>query len=441
MANNKNMLLKKAFEEAAKQEIIQSLNDNKIVVPFSDRHNSRMRKLFNNKNTGKTENVKNFSVRRAFVSVAAAIALLIAVTVTAGASILNLFDIAKFDNDNYTAVQWVIDKATVTGEGNDEFFEIEYTGKPINISYSLATGKNSTMPERSLVVLVNGVRQTFDAVVGDKKYENIDILPLEIGLGTVQTAELSFVPDTGKKGDVLALEVAAIYDPDADFYPDCIGDGAHSDNDVDYVCDSCGINIRELPAGPSSLTLQNEAFARLIMKKNAKNVSDNICESFSGYVESELDKIIYACHDYWTIASDEKFNEYDSLESLCAIFYKDIDESLFYDENGLLSLQTKFITTAKQKDEYTINLHGKSGEYRVAFYIGTQPQPVFDEKEYVDIEIKEGKQVELNIAIDTTKLTGENNFSVVYKHIGENLFEDYWWFTQQTCEGTIAVEK
>ena len=97
------------------------------------------------------------------------------------------------------------------------------------------------------------------------------------------------------------------------------------------------------------------------------------------------------------------------------------------------------MTTAKQTDKYTINLHGKSGIYRVAFYIGTDPQPVFDGKEYVDVEIRDGKQVELNIDIDTTKLAKENNFSVVYKHIGENLFEDFRWFSQQICEGTIVV--
>ena len=76
----------------------------------------------------------------------------------------------------------------------------------------------------------------------------------------------------------------------------------------------------------------------------------------------------------------------------------------------------------------------------MAFYIGTDAQPVFDGKEYVDVEIKDGKQVELNISLDTTLLNEENKFYIVYKHIDDNLFEDYWWFTQQICEGTIIVE-
>ena len=443
MTDKKNSMLKKAFEEAAERELKNMTAENQIIVPFSKEHNRKMQSMFNGTKTDSNKRKRFLPVKRIAVCAAVLMLLVVAASITAGASFWDLFNPENYDNQKYTQVSWIIDGAETKGEGKDEFVEIEYDGSPVKIKYYLDTGVNSDFPERALVVLVNGVRQSFDAVYGEQKYDDIDILQLERGLGTIQYAELSFVPDTGKKGDVLALEISAIFDPDADFYPACIGEGAHSDYDADNVCDGCGIKIGEIPVGPSSLSLKNEAFARIIMKKNAPKGEDRVCEGFSGLVEADLNKKIYDRFSYEVYGSNgaEVVNEYDSLESLCAIFYKDIDESLFYDENGGLSLQTKLVTTAKQDDKYTINLHGRSGKYRVAFYIGTEPQPVFDGKEYVDVEIKDGKQVELNIDIDTTKLSGENNYSVVYKHIGENLFEDYWWFTEQTCEGTISVER
>ncbi len=441
MTSNRNPLLKKAFEEAAEAEINSLSDENQTVRAYSQKHIQKMEKLF--KSEGREKKV--FRFKRSVAACIAAVLVLL-VTVTASAGFLDLFDPDNFDNNRFTHTLWNIDDSYTVGEGADEFTEITYNGKPITINYSLSTGINSDFPERALVVLINGVRQSFDAVLGDNTYENTDILYLERGLGTVQTATLTLQPNMGKKGEVLALEVSAIFDPDQNFYPECEGlnglIGAHTDDDNDKICDKCSINLQNVPVGPQALTFTNEAFAKIVMKKNAPKSEDNICESFSGYTEDTLHKKIYDCFNYEIYGSNgtEIANEYYSLETLCAKFYRDIDESLEYDENGGILSDTLFRTTAKKDDKFTINLHGKSGNYRVAFYIGTEAQPVFDGKDYVDVEIKDGKQVELEISLDTTLLNGKNKFYIVYKHIDDNLFEDYWWFSQQICEGTIIVE-
>ena len=89
----------------------------------------------------------------------------------------------------------------------------------------------------------------------------------------------------------------------------------------------------------------------------------------------------------------------------------------------------------------TLNLYGKPGEYRVAFYIGTEPQKVFDGAENIDVTIKEGMQLEIDIELDTAKLPeGENRYYVVYKKMGADHFEHGWWWEYQACEGNITVE-
>lgn len=438
----RNPMLKKAFEEAAKREIESLPEENMIVRPYSEEHSKKMDILLEQRNDA-IKNRKTFS-RIAAIAVSAV--LMCIMVIGASGSMWDLIDFSNFDPDNYTYSEWVIDDSFITGEDADEYYEVYYTGKPITIRYSLDTGINSEFPERALVILVNGVRQTFNATLGDKKYKDITILELERGLGTVQMAELTFEPNIGEKGEVMALEVASIFDPDQNFYSKCKGVNGildvHEDFDHDDICDLCEINITEIPSGPRSLTFGNEAFAKIIMKKASSDSEENICEEFSGYVVSDLHKKIYERFNYEVPGSDpiEYYNEYDRVESMCAVFYQDIDKNLTYDAGGGILSDTIFRTAPKENDIFTINLHGRSGEYRVAFYIGVEPQSVFDGKDYVDVKIEDGKQVELNISLDTTNLEKENKFYIVYKHIGDNLFEPFWWHSEQICEGTIIVE-
>ena len=441
----KNTKLKQAFEQIEKQELENLPEEEQVVRAFSENFTRQMEKLFDSTSVDSKASAKRRKIKWS-VLVAAVLTVVITISMTAGASIWDLIDLSNVDSENYTRSEWVIDYSYTTGEGADEYVEVLYTGKPITIKYSLDTGMNSEFPERALVILVNGVRQTFDAVLGDNKYEDIDILRLERGLGTVQMVELTFEPNIGKKNEVLILEVSSFFDPDQNFYPKCEGIngiiGAHNDYDEDNMCDKCSVNIQEIPAGPPSLTFVNEAFAKIVMKKNAPKADEQVCESFSGYVESDLHQKIYDCFKYELPGSNgtEFYNEYNKLESMSAKFYRDIDENIVYDETGSILSDTIFRTTPKQDDKFTINLHGKSGEYRVAFYIGTEPQAVFDGADYVDVEIKDGKQVELNISLDTTKLEKENKFCIVYKSIGDSLFEYCWGHSRRICEGTIVVE-
>ena len=174
-----------------------------------------------------------------------------------------------------------------------------------------------------------------------------------------------------------------------------------------------------------------------------------VCRDMLGKRESPVYEKIRAMYNYEDPASDGSvyYNEYDKLESMNAVLYKDIDETLTYEndhpflKDTFILRKTDFTVNKEEKEKFTLNVYGKAGEYRVSFYIGTEAQPVFDGAENIDVTINEGKQVELDFELDTEGLSeGEYNYYVLYKKLGNDKFEHGWWWEYQICEGTITVE-
>ncbi len=475
----KNFMLQKAFKEVAENEIKALPEEEKIIRPFSDSFKDNFENIINS-TSEKQEYRKRRKVKWAAIIAAVLAVCLFSVSVSAkSVSIIDMlkslgftFDEGIIDDSKYFGSEYreeqgadvtvnvpdsfIIDDSKyfeilynegkevnvtvdipgsyVKGEGMDEYMYLEYKGEPLTVKYTLEGGEKSEPTKRVVMLLVNGVRQTFDAKLNEKAFEGVDSLTLEEG--ELQVAELTFEPNIGKKGEEMALEVVSIFDPNDIHYTYCTADdkltGQHWDNDNDNICEKCAFDLTKQPTGgPGALELWHDQFIKLIMKKNAPTETDSVCGIFSGAVESDLNEIIKESNDI----------SVSDMETINVKVYQNLEEDIGYDEEGTLASKTIFKTTPKEDDKFTINVHGRPGKYRLAFYIGAEPQAVFDGKEYVDVEIKDGKQVELNISIDTTEFKEHNRFHIIYKHIGDDLFRENWWNSKQLFRyGKIIVE-
>lgn len=449
----RNDVLKAAFEEVAEKELKSLPKEGDIVRPYSKDFNKKMDKLFDEMGRDKTAPVRKKKFR--WAALIAAVLMCVTLTVTVSASDLTPKEMLMLmglwtepDPENYVDIDWEIKGAYAAGRAEDARKEVVYDGDDIIIKYVIDEGAHSVQQEKGLVLFLDGVRQKFTVKSGDEVIEDTEIYIIGGKPGTVESIEISFQPNIGRKGETLALSVGSITDPD-DSAGICVSEKGrkdyHNDEDRDSICDDCLVDIT-IPTGTRAYVLSNDVFAHLIMEEDASE-QKAVCGDVFGMKESPVHKKILDMYNYYDPSDDETYyNEYDKLESLNAVLYKDIDETLYYDDGTLLKdtfilHDTGFTTKGEENEKFTLNLHGKPGEYRVAFYIGTEAQPVFDGAENMDITINEGRQIELPIELDTSMLPkGKNRYCVVYRKMGNNQFEHGWWWEYQICEGKITVE-
>ncbi len=445
--------LKLAFEEAAEKELNSLPNEEDIVRSFSKKFTKKTKKLLADAGQDKTEPVKRRKIR--WAALIAAVLMCVTLTVTVSATDLTPKEMLMLmglwtepDPENYVTVDWEIKGAYAAGRAEDAHKEVIYDGDDIVIKYVIEGGAHSVEQENGLILFLDGVRQTFTVKSGDEIIEDTDIYIIGGKPGTAEEIEISFQPNIGRKGETLALSLCSVSDPD-NSAGICVADGvrkdSHTDGNSDDICDDCLVDVT-VYRGMRAFVLSNDAFAHLIMDKDVpeqKAVSGRVF----GMKESPVHEKIRAMYNYYEPSDDGSYyNEYDKLESLNAVLYKDIDETLIYDDGTTLKdtfilHKTNFTTEGEEKEAFTLNLHGKAGDYCVSFYIGTEAQPVFDGAENINVTVNSGKQLEIPIELDTAKLAkGEHRYYVVYKKIGENQFEHGWWWEYQLCEGKITVE-
>lgn len=427
---NRNEMLKAAFEEAAKNELEKLPDEERIIRPYSEEFKNKMEILLG-EGAKETEKKKRFRFGKIAVVAAVFVAIL---TFSVSGLIVENFPF-KFGNNNYSTSDF---EFTSEGafEDENEFRSIVYKGKKIKIKYTYSEtdyeNKNGSIgmdfPEYGLMLYVDGVRQSFDVKNGKEKTKDTDIYIIESDPGKEKSVELSFKPNIGKKGETLSLALVKIYDPDNNFYTKCVDTRGvfvgHWDDDNDRICDKCKVNIDMIPSGGPTAYEVFSFNAKLVMEKDATGQT-LVADAFSGMKVSELDKRIYHSYDYFD-SFDELHNDFDEMRNLGVKIYKDFDESYFEESYFIEELNqvvtnsewaTVIETEAKKEDDFTLNLYGQEGRYRVSFYIGTEIQPVFGGCEYADIEIEKGKQVELKISLDTTKLSGDNHCYVLYSSL------------------------
>ncbi len=449
-----NDILKLAFEEAAEKELKSLPKEGDIVRPYSKEFNKKMDKLFD-ETCGQDKTAPVTRKKFRWAALIAAVLMCVTLTVTVKATDLTAKEMLMLmglwtepDPENYVHVDWEIKGAYAAGRAEDARKEVIYDGDEIIIKYVIDEGAHSVQQEKGLVLFLDGVRQKFTVKSGDEITEDTDMYVIGGKPGTVESIEISLQPNIGRKGETLALSVGSITDPD-DSAGICVSErgrkDCHIDEDRDSICDDCLVDVT-IPTGTRAYVLSNDVFAHLIMEEDAPE-QKAVCGDMFGMKESPVHQKIRDMYNYYNPSDDETYyNEYDKLESLNAVLYKDIDETIYYDDGTLLKNtfilhDTGFTTKGEENERFTLNFHGKPGDYIVAFYIGTEPQPVFDGAENMYITINEGKQLEVEFELDTSKLpTGKNKYYVVYKKMGKDHFESGWWWEYQTCEGTITVE-
>lgn len=439
---NKNSILKKAFEEAAEREINSLPREEQIVRPYSEEFETKMQTLFDSfgEETEKTAPVKKRKVKWAALIAAVLMTVVFSVTASAiikGDSMWKLFDFTA-DPENYETIDIEAEGAVVNGEDYDTLI---YSGEPITLKYTIDTGESWDWPDRGVMVYLDGVRQTFDAKVGEKEYRDTEMLHIQNEPGIVKEFEITFEPNIGKKGNEMFLSVVAIFDPYVTYYPQCKTEhkdlfASHWDNDNDRICDKCLINIDEVPSGPSSYTM-HAAMIKVVMEKDAP-VQTVTVNNFSGMKVDELHKRIYKSYEYED-SYENKLNDYDTMKSLAAVLYKSVRSS-YISEWGVYGHVTRIETKAKENDEFTVNLHGGAGKYRVSVCINNEIQTVFDGSAYADVEVTSGNQTELTFNLDTTKLPkGDNYLYVMYQKLdGEE--DIYRWIDHSQIVYTIEVK-
>ncbi|MBE6775076.1 MAG: hypothetical protein E7543_02675 [Ruminococcaceae bacterium] len=447
--------LKLAFEEAAEKELNSLPKEGDIVRPYSKNFTKKMDKLFDEVGGEKTAPLRRKKIR--WAALIAAVLMSLVLTVTVSASDLTPKDMLMLmglwsepDPENYVSVDWEIKGAYAAGRADNAHKEVIYDGDEIIIKYVIDEGAHSVQQEKGLILFLDGVRQKFTVKSGDEITKDTDMYIIGGKPGTVEAIEISFLPNIGKKGETLALSLCSVTDPD-DSEGICVtGEFRrdwHMDEDSDSICDDCLVDVT-VPRSLRAFILSNDVFAHLIMEEDASE-QKAVSTGVTGMKEAPVHEKIRAMYNYEEPAGDgsEYYNTYDKLESINAVLYKDIDETVIYEndhpflKDTFTLHKTNFTTEGEESEEFTLNLHGKPGEYRVAFYIGTEPQPVFDGAENIDVTIHEGNQIELPIELDTAKLPkGDNRYYVVYKKMGKDHFEHGWWWEYQICEGIITVE-
>ena len=448
-----NDILKLAFEEAAEKELKTLPEEGNIVRPYSKNFNKKMDKLFDEVGQDRTVSVRRKKFR--WAALIAAVLMCVTLTVTVSATDLTPKEMLMLmglwrepDLENYVTVDWEIKGVYAAGRAEDARKEVIYDGDEIVIKYVIDEGAHSVQQEKGLVLFLDGVRQKFTVKSGDEITKDTDIYVIGGKPGTVESIEISFQPNIGRKGETLALSVDSVTDPD-DSNKVCASEKGirdwHIDENLDDICDDCLTDVT-VCMGMRAFLLHNDVFAHLIMEEDAPE-QKAVCGDIFGKKETPVHEKIRAMYNYYDPSDDGSYyNEYDKLESLNAVLYKDIDETLVYDDGTTIKdtfilQRTDFTTEGEENERFTLNLHGKPGQYRVSFYIGTEAQPVFDGAENIDVTINEGRQIELPIELDTSMLPkGENRYYVVYRKMGNNQFEHGWWWEYQICEGKITVE-
>lgn len=416
----RNLLIKKAFEEAAEKELSLLPEEKNILRAYSPDFEENIEKVYSGETGNRCSSRKHRFGK--FAVIAAALAVLLTFTTSAmlaGDSWLKILNFSH-DPEKYQNVELDFEGAYE----NDEIFVeevLEYTGKPVTFSYSLDTGESWEWPDKAIMIYIDGVRQIFTAKTDVGEYKDTEELYLKNEKGAVKNIQFTLEPNIGKKGDEMYLSVVAVFDPEVTYYPQCKGEGkqlfpVHYDGNKDSICDKCLTDVTDVKnSGPSSLTMDSEAMIKIVMKKDAAEqvkAEDN----YSALKVSELDKRIYKSYEYEN-SFGEKANDYDTMEGFAAEIYKDIKDA-HYTEWGVSYTSTRIETNAKEQDDFIINLHGATGKYRVSFYVNNEMLPVFNGSYYADVDVVHGMQSELSVVVDTTKLPeGDNYFYVLYEKL------------------------
>lgn len=295
------------------------------------------------------------------------------------------FEGAEHQDMDVYFVNWIVDG--YENQDPETVQEITFDGSKLHLKAEYTLSSKSPM-ELGIYVTLGGVRQSITVTKNGKKSPETQLYEFTIENNEKTILEVEFMPNIGKKGETLELEMLDISSPS---YLVKTEDPAQGYNSVHV-----GFNTKNI---------------KVIFDANSDS-EERICSDFSGTKVSDVEPLIKRyCRE-----EDDNGNFRSTFgENLNSFLYKE-DPSEIFDKDEYAIMYTDKEVDSTKEQPMTINLSGIEGNYRVAFFVNHTIQPVFDGCNYADVSVVKNKQTEIAFKIDTTKFEKYNHcYYTVYK--------------------------
>lgn len=397
-----NPMLKKALEEAARQELSSLPEERQIIRPYSDKFEKDMQTLL-----GKADTAEKRKRPRVRVAALIAAVLVICLTLTAGAATVLIgtggidYDVEGAETNNATIKipeqKWLNEDGTISvvpeTTEERELDVLAYNGDEIRAVFTINSEKDPMFKEQAILITLNGIRQKFTVKCGEETVKDTMFYAFNVEPLTEKKIYISFTPNVGKAGDELQFTTYLMYNPNVEL---------KEKGDIDEM-------------GSYHHQVIDIGYKKLIMNVDAPSQT-LVAKEFSGKTVASVD--------------DRVINSYTAMESDFYVFaYSDIDE--FFTEDGF---SAKMCVKEKENEEITLTVLGDGGTYRLSLYVNNELMPVFDGCSYIDVETSEENQTDLRIKLDATKLEDVNSCYVLYEEISD----PFQYLTQHI--GTIVYK-
>lgn len=270
--------------------------------------------------------------------------------------------------------------------GADDENPVVFDGTPIKLTCSYENAGTGDF-EIGIRIFLAGVLQRYS--VEEMPDEDYDLFSFSLPEGGQKEYHILLSPNIGNAGDELEMQLVDVTYPN---YVVRTNDPAEGYDGV--FSGFATMNVRVL--------FNTDAPTR-----------ENIRTDFSGGKVSNVDPLIRMYLDQ--MSGSERTGTENIDESLYSFLYNlSVSEVIDADEIGVT--HSDFILKADKSQQFTINLCGKPGKYRIAFFVNHHTMPVFDGCSYADVEVFDNQQTELIIRLDTTKLNDFNHcYYTIYR--------------------------
>ena len=270
--------------------------------------------------------------------------------------------------------------------GADDENPVVFDGTPIKLTCSYENVGTGDF-EMGIRVFIAGVLQSY--CVEETPDEEYELFSFSLPEGEKKEYHILVTPNVGSAGDELEMQLVDVTYPN---YVVRTNDPAEGYDGV--FSGFATINIRVL-------------FNADAPTKEA------VCTDFSGVKVSDVDPLIRMFWEY--MSGSETTGASNTYENIYFYLYtSSVAEVL--DADDIVITHSDFLLKADKDQQFIINLCGKPGKYRVAFFVNHQALPVFDGYSYADVQVLDGQQTELIFHIDTTELNEFNHcYFTVYR--------------------------
>jgi|GEM_PF-1635742 len=279
----------------------------------------------------------------------------------------------------------------------------EYTGGRMKIDFTFDNGGDAM--ECGVTLVLDGIYQAFKLISKDgKATDEAYMHTINAGESESVSFSLEFTPNTGKAGDELNIAVGTMVMPSYE-------------NTYNGTKDNYGLYIYHAYNASSGVVLKMKTDAPTQqIGATLKTEQAEITEFYkSMFSETELDPF----------KTDYKFLIYTDRETL---------------EKGAEVLRASDDKTA----EITLEVFGKSDEYRAALFVNHQLVQLSDGSTYVDFAVDSKSVTRINLPVDISAL-GENNHAYVVlfsKNNGElPMTDNTYIYADKTNTHFFIVEK